>query len=347
MYTNIDTNHAILVISEWLDEIEHQLPLCFPTNPLKTALEFVMKNNVFEFGDTRFLQTTGTAMGTSSACMYATIYYTIHETKTLLPYFGRNILFLRRYIDDMFGIWVMNDPSMTWNAFGEAINNFGLLRWEINEPTLSLDYLDINITINNNSIVTRTFRKAMNLYQFLPPHSAHPPNTLKGMIYSLMKTYSYQNSHQRDYEGEVIFLFNHLIARGWPKNSLKAYILHADTSIRNSLPPTNQLADQAEAIPSTSAEDSGKDRLFFHLPYHPYDIPRKHIRRLYDQHCANIFSKHRGIKEFTVAYSRHKNLKELLTRAKLHQAPNRAASTFLQCPRIVNQHSSTPLIPQL
>jgi hypothetical protein len=329
MYTNIDTDHAISVITDWLDEIETMLPLGFPTTPLKSALEFVMKNNIFEFGDTHFLQLTGTAMGTSSACMYATIYYAIHETKTLLPNFGRNILFLRRYIDDMFGIWVMNDPSMTWTAFGEAINDFGLLRWEIDEPTISLDYLDINITIDNDSIVTRTFRKAMNLYQFLPPHSAHPPATLKGMIYSLMKTYLYQNSHQRDYEREVIFLFNHLTARGWSKTKLKRWILEGDR--------------QLHARQTTSIVDkASKDRLFFHLPFHPYDIPRKTIRRLYNQHCADNFANHLTITDFTIAYTRHKNLKELLTRAKLHQAPNQAASTFLLCPPIVDQRSHRP-----
>jgi len=326
MYTNIDTDHAITVISEWLDEIKLQLPTGFPTNPLKSALEFVMRNNVFEFGDTRFLQLTGTAMGTSSACMYATIYYAIHETKCLLPCFGRNIHFLRRYIDDMFGIWVMNDPSLTWDAFGEAINGFGLLRWEIDEPTTSLDYLDITITIDDNHIVTRTYRKAMNLYQFLPPHSAHPPATLKGMVYSLMKTYFYQNTHQRDYEREVIFLFNHLIARGWSKQSLKDHMLKADKSIR-----------QSPQARTASISDSDRDRVFFHIPYHPYDIPRKEIRRLYDQHCANNFSRHLGIMDFTIAYSRHKNLKELLTRAELHQAPNRAASTFPQCPEIADK----------
>ncbi len=69
MYTNIETDHAILVINQWLDDLSQQLqlPSGFPLLPLKQALEIVMRNNVFEFGDTRFLQLMGTAMGSSSA----------------------------------------------------------------------------------------------------------------------------------------------------------------------------------------------------------------------------------------------------------------------------------------
>jgi hypothetical protein len=95
MYTNIDTEHAILVINQWLNDLSQkvQLPPGFPLIPLKKVLEIVMRNNVFEFGDTRYLQLMGTAMGTSSACMYATIYFAIHEMETLLPNFNRNLIF--------------------------------------------------------------------------------------------------------------------------------------------------------------------------------------------------------------------------------------------------------------
>ena len=332
MYTNIDTEHALLVINQWLDDLSDQLklPLGFPLLPLKQALEIVMRNNVFEFGDTRYLQLMGTAMGTSSACMYATIYFAIHEMKTLLPTFSRNLIFLRRYIDDLIAIWVVNDPTITWDNFCSNLNSFGKLRWDIDKPSSSVDYLDLTITIHNRRIVTRTYQKEMNLYQYLPPHSSHPPSALKGMVYSLMRTYFKQNTRRQDYISTVTSMFHHLLARGWNKLSLKETIIAADKKLQlqhyhEATTPENQ---------PTTTNVVERESLYFHLPYHPNDIPRRRIRQLYNHYCRDVFSTTLDIERFTVAYSRHKNLKEHLTQARLHQATNKKASSHSLCPAI-------------
>ena len=126
MYTNIDTNHAIDVIGKWLDSIANQLPANFPLKAVKAAMVLVMKNNIFEWGDLYFLQLLGTAMGTSAACMWATIYFTSHETNTLIPKHGHKLLYFRRFIDDIFGIWIGNTTS-DWAAFCNDVDNFGVL----------------------------------------------------------------------------------------------------------------------------------------------------------------------------------------------------------------------------
>ena len=44
----------------------------------------------------------------------------------------------------------------------------------------------------------------MNLYQYLSPRSNHPPGMIKGIIYSLMKTYKNQNTYTKDYLDVVL-----------------------------------------------------------------------------------------------------------------------------------------------
>ena len=82
MYTNMTTLHAIKHISWFLK----QSPLCthMKIQPIINALNLVMQNNIFKFGDTYWSQTSGTAMGTSPGYDYATIYYGIYKMTTIL-----------------------------------------------------------------------------------------------------------------------------------------------------------------------------------------------------------------------------------------------------------------------
>ncbi|KAL7544934.1 hypothetical protein ACHAWF_008298 [Thalassiosira exigua] len=321
MYTNIDTDHAIEVIGKWLDklELDGHLPEGFPLAAIKEAMVLVMKNNIFEWGDCYFLQLLGTAMGTSAACMWATIYFAIHEIDKLLPNYGGYLLIFKRFIGDMFGIWVCDDRA-TWNRFKSDTNDFGVLRWEFDEPSTSVVFLDLNIRIECNAIKTSTHQKPINLYQYIPPSSAHSPGMMRGIIFSLMKNYKRQNSKQRDYEDMVIKLFHHHVARGWAPSTMKQVIMDAHRKLSS---------HQASPAPASfPAPLSNKERLFLHFQFHPNDIPRNVIRAIYDDTCHEKFFWLLGIKQATVAYSRPKNIQESLTRAKLHQAPGKPASKY-------------------
>ena len=52
-----------------------------------------------------FLQKQGTAMGTSVACKYATLYLAGHEKNYIIPKYKQQLIYFRRYIDDIFVIW--------------------------------------------------------------------------------------------------------------------------------------------------------------------------------------------------------------------------------------------------
>jgi len=56
MYTFIDTNHALFIFWKWFSEYKQALLIGFPENLILQALELMMKHNLFEFGDTVWLQ---------------------------------------------------------------------------------------------------------------------------------------------------------------------------------------------------------------------------------------------------------------------------------------------------
>mmetsp|Transcript_18789 Transcript_18789/g.39384 ORF Transcript_18789/g.39384 Transcript_18789/m.39384 type:complete len:179 (+) Transcript_18789:2350-2886(+) len=171
MYTNINTDHAIEVINDWLDSLGAQLPEKFPTNAVKEAMSLVMKNNIFEFGDLHFLQLTGTEMGTSAVCMWATMYSAIHKMGCLIPSYGSNLPLFYQFVDDIIRVWT--GPEQQWNNFKQETYNFGILQWEFDNLSREINFLDLTITIKNNKITTKTYQKDLNLYQYISPISAN------------------------------------------------------------------------------------------------------------------------------------------------------------------------------
>ena len=132
-----------------------------------------MTLNIFTFNDLTFKQLNGITMGTPPVPPYATIYYGIHKEK-FLPHHSQCIIYYQRFIEDVIGIWCPNKNSqldtLEWNAFKNKMNKFPGLTWEFSEPSTSIDFMDMTITINKlNKIETTLFEKRLNLHLYIPP----------------------------------------------------------------------------------------------------------------------------------------------------------------------------------
>ena len=333
MYTNIDTKHA-------LDEIKtfllHTHPSICETESISVpaimaAMKIIMYHNVFKFGDTCWVQLTGTAMGTPPAPMYATLYFAIHEynviPKTIcLPFY-------RRYIDDGFGIWdppIAFDESTTtshWNKFINDINNFGKLKWSFSSLTTVTDFLDITVTLRHDMpIRTRLYEKALNLYLYLPPHTCHPPGILSGTIAGMILRIYRLTSDCKDRNASIINFFRRLRLRGYSTQTLR--------------PIFNQhIARASQSF--TNADHSTDPRLFFHLPFHPLNPSSFRIQCAFKEHMykpvgepelpsiKNSMGQPFGVSRMIIANHRPRNIGNYVAprRLKEYAAP---VSTFLR-----------------
>jgi len=192
----------------------------------------------------------------------------------------------RRFIDDIFGIWIGDDES--WEQFKRDTNNFGILTWELEEPSTTINFLDLTISIESNYITTKTYQMALNLHQYIPPSSAHLITMMRGIIYGLMRNYHCQNTKTKDYNGMARKLFQQHVARGWDSTLTKEYILSADIKKQANNATTTQPTNQSTMPPPEPL--SNKQRLFIHWDYHPNDITRRHLQRIYNLHCDHTFS---------------------------------------------------------
>ena len=190
MYTNIPTHTALNLIGTNLTQYQLQSNKEYPQDAVRAGLRLIMTMNIFTFGDLTLKQLNGTAMGTPPAPPYATIYYGIHKEK-FLPHHSRRLIYYRRFIDNVIGIWWPNKSpqldAQEWNEFKHKMNAFPGLTWEFSELSKTVDFMDMTITINNsNNIETTLFKKILNLHLYIPPHFAHPPGLLPGIVYSTL-----------------------------------------------------------------------------------------------------------------------------------------------------------------
>ena len=323
MYTNIDITHGVETFHKWLNEFEPEIPPDFPRELFLETLQLVMENNVFQFDDTYWLQKTGTAMGTSAACMYATLYYAYHERTVLIPKYGQNLHYFKRFIDDIFGIWIPIPGGPSWEDFLVDLDAFGLLRWTANPPSDRAIFLDLDISINTNNIIeTKTYQKPMNLYLYIPPISAHPVGCLRGLVFGNLRRFWIQNTHREDYISVAKHFAERLIERGHPAHTIETLFMEAakrfDETAKH--PTTTPVVANANSLINPDPA-----QYYFHLEYHPRGIPRQEIRNLFD----NTVGKHLPPYKFTIAYSRPKNLRDALMRTRMEETAGCRATDII------------------
>jgi hypothetical protein len=302
MYTNIETNLGIASIKNFITSHQDKLPPNFPTNLFLLVLTLIMKFNVFTFTDTYWLQLAGTAMGTPVACAYATVSFGHYENTTILPQYQSNLIYYKRYIDDIIGIWLPSprNNTSTFNQFKLQLNNWGSLRWTVEEPSTFINFLDLNISLKGSSIYTSTFQKPLNLYLYIPPLSAHPPCCFKGLIYGEMKRYWLQNN-PADFIDILSKFIIRLCERGHKIEVLAPLITQVASTLKHHYTISKQTRDRDQ------------NTLYIHWPFHPHGIQRHTIRQLFN----NILQPHIPVDKMQVAISRPKNLKDILTRTAL------------------------------
>ena len=314
MYTNIDTFYAITSIRNFLQTNNEYND--YPLQAILDAIDLIMNNNVFQFGDVFFHQKTGTAMGTPPACCYATIYYAVKE-QTLLDKYKDNLFFYRCYIDDVFGIWVPTNPTLTFDNLARDMN-FHKLQWEVNQPSTTVTFLDMVLTIKNRSVETQLYEKILNLYLYISPFSSHSPGVLSGLIIGNILRIHHLCSDANTKKSFYEKFFLRLRARGYlPSQLIPLFVRGMNLALVKPMPSSKnkriarlRLQQQQQ---NNRQLNSSTDTVFFHVPYHPKDPLSWHIQRIFHSNFLNNGRPTAGFNQMTIAYSRPKNLGEMLS----------------------------------
>jgi hypothetical protein len=345
MYTNIDTDSGLQAFKTLFSEYTDKIPAGFPQEFFLKVLKLIMTFNIFQLDDTFWWQITGTAMGTPAACMYATITYGVHELLRILTEFKDNLIFYKRYIDDIIGIWIPilgTDDEVRWSNFKTLLDGFGNLKWKVDDRTFKVTFLDLNLELKNGRIHTSTYQKPMNLYLYLPALSAHPAGCLKGLIVGNIIRFWQQNPKDNFQKLTKEFIM-HLVRRGHALSSLKDIMLQAATIIENkkiktiahqpdnidpneddNLPPFH--TNRQKSADTDQTTDYLNRKLYLHWEYHPHGLQNSQIRKIYSTTLQNKDNFKGGM---TIALSRPKNLRDTVTRTTMKEIEGQRVSDFL------------------
>jgi hypothetical protein len=325
MYTCIPTEPALDLISSYLRTNENNTFHHYNSNALIEALQIVFQNNLIQFGDTYWQQISGTGMGISPAPPWATIFYGLHEQQ-FLPDWSQHVIYYKRFIDDVFGIWLPHtDPiknNELWELFKHRMQSWHGLEWEFTHPSPTCNFMDLTISISNSKITTTIYEKKQNLYLYIPPHSAHPSGIINGLIFGHILRLHRLCSNKRDIQQKSQEFFTRLIQRGHPPDTITPLFHHAHRKATTFM--TNQHITTAEQPkPPTNT-------VFLHLPFHPHDPNRHTIQNLWNTTVAkpihqtplfdirNLNGHPTHINRLTIAYSRPLNLGNQLSVRTIH-----------------------------
>lgn len=209
MHSSINAKDAILVINFCLDDLSHRpsYPTVFPMDATNAATRMITRNEILEFGELNFIQQWEAATGTSVAVISATIYFSFMETKCLLLKFGAHLhnLGLRRFVEDIFDIWISSDCNNGPTAckyrpaFERRLDSFGRLNWKVEEPSKQLARIDLPIKVKCPRITTCTYQKPRSFRLYLSGPSVHPRGSTEGATRGLIRRYLEQNTKCKDY----------------------------------------------------------------------------------------------------------------------------------------------------
>lgn len=200
-----------------------------------------------------------------------------------------------------------------------TLSNWGSLKWTVQELSKDTVFLDLNVQIKGRSILTSTFQKTMNLYLYIPPLSAHPRSCFKGLIIGVLQRYWIQNNSS-DFKQILVKFITRLTERGHSLQNLTPLIKNAAANLPNKATSTNQSKDTEKT-------------LYIHWKYHSHGLQSTDIWQAFNNTLKGSIPTN-----MQIAFSRQKNLRDILTWAALNFQENLKIQDLLAKPQSLIPH---------
>ena len=181
LFTNVPYDLVKLGIDKQYEQIKKHTII--PLHEIHEAIDYFENNTYLQFNNTYYKQIFGTPMGSPISPIFADIVLADLEEYclSLLDY---KPVFYKRYFDDILTCVPIDKIHYTLGIFN-SYNPRLQFTHEI-ESNNNINFLDLTVIRNNNSLMHNWFRKPSNSNRFLNYNSNHTKSQKIGMVYNLV-----------------------------------------------------------------------------------------------------------------------------------------------------------------
>ena len=205
------------------------------------------------------------------------------------------------------------------------------MEWDFTPRSNTLNFMDIKISLIDNKVHTTLYEKLLNLHQYITPHLAHPPGVLTGLILGNSHRIYSLCTDRKERTRLLSEFYRHLVYRGYKPSALDPLFTRA-----------RQINTDKEKNPSAprTTRETPPDTIFLHAAFHPNNPSSTQLQAIWRDtimtppgkyaisHLRNNNDKAIDLRRMIVAYSRPRNLGNLLSSRNLHLSPGPPVSSF-------------------
>lgn len=221
-------------------------------------LKLVLTSNAFEHTGDCFLQIAGTAMGTPCAPPFANIFmYCLEHSSVQQWLYESKLFFFYRYIDDILFSCAAGLVISFMNLLNQLHGDI-VFTYETGDSIVMLDLIfHKGARFNLENILDyEVYQKCINLYQYIPFFSDHPPAVKAGFIKGELIRYAGLSSALQPFLSTRTLFFQRLRARGYPSGMLIDIFKSVSYSSTHS-----------KLLSSNSSSPATDTPIFINLPY--------------------------------------------------------------------------------
>lgn len=314
LYTIVQHYDAISA-TKWLLR-KYSTLICKQRKYLLKCLDFCLKCNYFWHNQTYFKQSVGIAMGAKFAPGVANAFMAQWEETAVYTNTPAELTLYKRFIDDVVIVWNGDKESLEafLNKLNDNTKNINLV-WRIEEK--EIDFLDLNISLEGQKIVTKTHFKKVDANSYLSTDSCH----FKPWLYNIPKgqfTRLKRNcTKEEDYRNQAQVIGERFKAKGYNEDWLKNQIEHVNLLDRNKM-----------------LEEQPKTRVQNEVPSIVLDFNTQHrdVAKVIQKHW-HILKNDKDLREIlperpNIVYKRAPTIRDLIVKSVLDPPPTSTYTFF-------------------